>query len=65
MDLTPLQKLEECRHRPRDNRFGVTWCTICGRLFTKPSGKPLTDWIMRTKEDLERSRNSAYKLLVP
>jgi hypothetical protein len=29
------------KHKPRDNKFGVTWCIICGRLFTKPSNKPL------------------------
>ena len=26
------------KHRIRDNKFGVTWCTKCGRLFTKPCG---------------------------
>lgn len=29
------------KHKPRDNRFGITWCTHCGRLFTKPCGKEL------------------------
>lgn len=33
----------EEKHKPRDNRFGVTWCVRCGRLFTKPSGKPLLE----------------------
>ena len=28
-------------HIQRDNKFGVTWCVKCGRLFTKPCGKPL------------------------
>lgn len=32
---------EDNKHRIRDNKFGITWCTKCGRLFTKPSGKPL------------------------
>lgn len=27
----------------RDNKFGVTWCVKCGKLFTKPSNKPMTD----------------------
>jgi hypothetical protein len=36
----------ECKnekHKPRDNKFGVTWCVLCGRLFTKPSGKDLKE----------------------
>jgi len=35
----------ECKnekHVRRDNKFGITWCIRCGRLFTKPSGKELT-----------------------
>ncbi len=32
---------ENNKHKPRDNRYGVTWCIKCGRLFTKPCGKPL------------------------
>ena len=32
---------EKCR--PKDNRFGVTWCVKCGKLFTKPSGKKLNN----------------------
>jgi hypothetical protein len=28
-------------HKPRDNKFGVTWCVRCGRLFSKPCGKDL------------------------
>jgi hypothetical protein len=34
----------ECKndnHVRRDNKFGITWCVRCGRLFTKPSGKHL------------------------
>ena len=27
--------------KPRDNKFGVTWCIKCGKLFNKPSGIPL------------------------
>lgn len=27
-------------HRPRTNKFGVTWCTECGKLFIH-EGKPL------------------------
>lgn len=41
----------ECKnnnHIRRDNKFGVTWCIRCGRLFTKPCGKKLT------KHDKER-----------
>jgi len=30
-------------HRRRDNKFGVTWCTRCGRLFTRSCGKSLDD----------------------
>ena len=29
------------KHRFRMNRFGVTWCTLCGRLSNKPA-KPLS-----------------------
>lgn len=29
------------KHRKRDNKFGVTWCTLCGRLFSKPCGRKL------------------------
>ena len=28
-------------HKFRDNDFGITWCIVCGRLATKPCGKPL------------------------
>ena len=31
------------RCKRRDNKFGATWCIKCGKLFTKPSGKPITD----------------------
>jgi len=31
----------EDKHKPRNNRFGVTWCVNCGRLFTKPCDKDL------------------------
>jgi len=39
-------KMKECKdnkHKRRDNKFGVTWCVKCGRLFNKPSGKPLLE----------------------
>lgn len=39
-----IRTFEECepnRHKQRDNKFGVTWCVKCGRLFTKLSGKQL------------------------
>ena len=29
------------KHRFRDNKFGITWCTLCGLLSKKPSNKPL------------------------
>ena len=29
-------------HIRRDNKFGVTWCIRCGRLFNNPCGKKLT-----------------------
>ena len=40
----------QCRdkHKRRDNSFGITWCMRCGSLFTKPSGKPLTEEDKRT-----------------
>jgi ribosomal protein L37AE/L43A len=31
------------KHKTRDNKFGITWCLRCGRLFDKPCGKPITD----------------------
>lgn len=31
------------KHKPRDNKFGITWCVRCGRLFTKQCGKPLEE----------------------
>ena len=36
------------KHKKRDNKFGITWCIRCGKLFTKPSGKPIT------KQDREK-----------
>ena len=36
----------------RDNAFGVTWCLKCGRLFKKPSGKPLTEADKRIATDI-------------
>lgn len=26
------------KHKIRDNKYGVTWCVKCGKLFNKPSG---------------------------
>jgi hypothetical protein len=31
------------KHKPRDNKLGVTWCVKCGRLFTRPCGKDLKE----------------------
>jgi hypothetical protein len=31
------------KHKPRDNKLGVTWCVRCGRLFNKPCGKDLLE----------------------
>lgn len=31
---------EQCskgKHKLRDNKFGVTWCVVCGLHSTKPS----------------------------
>ena len=28
---------DKSKHRFRTNKFGVTWCTICGTLSNKPS----------------------------
>lgn len=39
---------EQNKHKKRDNKFGVTWCVSCGRLFTKPCGIELK------KEDINR-----------
>jgi hypothetical protein len=38
--------IREClpnKCKQRDNKFGVTWCVRCGKLFTKPSGKDLQE----------------------
>ena len=37
------KECETNRHKQRDNDFGITWCVKCGRLFTKPCGKPLQE----------------------
>ena len=34
-------KPNQCKRR--DNAFGVTWCIKCGKLFTKPCGRELSD----------------------
>lgn len=31
------------KHKRRDNRFGITWCVKCGRLFTVPCGTELKE----------------------
>ena len=36
------RKCKNENHVIRDNKFGITWCIRCGRLFTKPSNKNLT-----------------------
>lgn len=38
--------IRECKndkHIRRDNKFGITWCIRCGRLFIKPCGKSITE----------------------
>ena len=34
---------KENKHKPCDNKFGCTWCVLCGRLFNKPCGKNLEE----------------------
>lgn len=41
--ITDIKECEPNKHKPRDNKYGVTWCVKCGRLFTKPCGKPLKE----------------------
>ena len=36
-----FQECKQDKCKARDNNFGVTWCVKCGKLFTKPSNKPL------------------------
>ena len=31
------------KHKPRNNKLGITWCVKCGRLFTKPCAKELEE----------------------
>ena len=38
-----LDNCQNDKHKARDNKMGVTWCVRCGRLFTKPCGKELTE----------------------
>lgn len=38
------------KHRRRDNSFGITWCTECGRLFTKPSNIKLDKNFLNKEE---------------
>nr|DAR32460.1 MAG TPA: met Zinc-finger of C2H2 type [Bacteriophage sp.] len=33
------RRCEKIPHRIRENKYGVCWCTICGRLFTSSSIK--------------------------
>lgn len=36
----------ECKnekHKPRNNKLGITWCVLCGRLFNKPCDKDLKE----------------------
>lgn len=42
---------KDCKHKPRDNKFGVTWCIKCGWLFTKSCGKPLLESDKIVKEN--------------
>lgn len=45
-DITKNRLLSECKndkHKPRNNKFGITWCVKCGRLFNKPGEKDLQD----------------------
>jgi ribosomal protein L37AE/L43A len=34
---------QENKCKRRDNKFGVTWCVKCGKLFHKPSGVQLIE----------------------
>lgn len=40
-------KLNNCntkdKHTRRDNKYGVSWCVICGKLFDKPGGIKLKE----------------------
>lgn len=39
MKLCTINKYEgNVKHKKRDNKFGITWCIRCGRLFTKSCG---------------------------
>lgn len=41
-----MNTVEDCKndkHKPRDNKFGITWCVRCGRLFNKICGKDLKE----------------------
>lgn len=42
-DYSPDLCLKYNKCKPRDNKFGVTWCVRCGKLFTTPSGINLED----------------------
>lgn len=57
-------KLKQChcdkgKHRFRENKFGVTWCVICGQLSTNNMGKvePLEEddkFIIRVETSMSR-----------
>ena len=34
---------KENKCKRRDNKFGVTWCVRCGKLFNKPCGVKLLE----------------------
>lgn len=39
-------KLEKCNkgvHKIRENRFGISWCTVCGLLSNKPAKEQLKE----------------------
>jgi hypothetical protein len=38
-----MKDCKENEHKPRDNKFGITWCVKCGKLFIKTCGKELKE----------------------
>jgi hypothetical protein len=48
------------KHKPRNNKLGITWCVRCGRLFTKPCAKELEE-----EDKVRITLSSSEKIVSP
>ena len=49
--------MNNCKHKIRDNKLGVTWCVRCGRLFNKPCNIQLKE----SDKLINKKRTSNYR----